>query len=232
MRRSIAPRSIHSFSIQAPSRARIQPSGRRKQLITPRSTRSLTTTSSQPQEQTSSTNPPQLQPQPSPSSSTAPRPSQWDTLIQTQRPHGTNPSTSPEARQERDQRLKNILFMIPSRLPGAPKSMNQNVLGRIDSEVSQATHDSLNSVHLRLTPMLGRTLPVEPGSGLDLQSAFRLLEMRCMQNKVRTDHYTQRVHVRRGQRRKELRSKRWRALFKEGFLRDVGRIRRMKGQGW
>jgi small subunit ribosomal protein MRP21 len=80
--------------------------------------------------------------------------------------------------------------------------------------------------------MLGRTLPVEPGNGLDLQSAFRMLEIRCSQNNVKKDSFSQATHVRKGQLRKSLKSQRWRALFLEGFLRELGRVRRMKRQGW
>lgn len=80
--------------------------------------------------------------------------------------------------------------------------------------------------------MLGRTLSVEPRTGFDLQSALRTLEIRCAQNSIRSDSNKQRTHVRRGQAKKLLKSKRWRAMFKEGFLREVARVRRMKGQGW
>jgi small subunit ribosomal protein MRP21 len=97
---------------------------------------------------------------------------------------------------------------------------------------TQNTKDILESVHLRLGPMLGRTMAVEPGGGRDLQASFRALDARCSQNKMRDDVRAQRYHVRRGQAKKELASKRWRALFKEGYFREVGRMRRMKGQGW
>lgn len=222
MRRSVAPRNVHIPSISVPS---IQPSGRRKQIIvSTRFTRPLITTSSQPQEQTQSTSPSQLQSQSSPPTTT-PRVSEWDTIIRTPRPHGTYPSSSPQAREDRDQHLQEkveVFDIIPER--------GSRLMNKVETNLT--THDARNLVHLRLTPMLGRTLPVEPGTGLDLQSAFRMLELRCTQNRVRQDHYQQRVHVRRGQKRKELKSKRWRALFKEGFLKEVGRIRRMKGQGW
>lgn len=115
-------------------------------------------------------------------------------------------------------------------------SYYDSVTSKLNNEIraidARNANESLQSVHLRLNPMLGRTLSIEPSSSFDLQSAFRSLEMRCSQNRVKDDFRVQRFHVRRGQAKKELKSKRWRALFKEGFLREVGRVRRMKGQGW
>ena len=87
-------------------------------------------------------------------------------------------------------------------------------------------------IHLRLKPTLGRTQSLDLTRNVDLTRAFRLLEGKCSGNNVKGDDRTQRVYVRRGQRKKDLRSKRWRALFKEGFLQECGRIRRMRAQGW
>jgi Ribosomal protein S21 len=91
---------------------------------------------------------------------------------------------------------------------------------------------ALDAVHLRLTPMLGRTLAVEPGIGRDLQASLKALEVRNGLNKVKSDNMEQRHHVRRGQAKKVLASKRWRALFMKGFLREVARVVRMRRQGW
>lgn len=86
---------------------------------------------------------------------------------------------------------------------------------------------------LRLKPALGRTVNLLnlPG-GKDLTRAFRQLEMRCQANSIRQEEREQRTHVRRGQRRKIERMRRWRILFKEGFIAECARIRRMKKQGW
>ena len=85
---------------------------------------------------------------------------------------------------------------------------------------------------LRLKPSLGRVVPVNRTWGQDLQRALTMTEIRCRQNNVKTDARTQLIHVRAGQKRKNLRISRWRKAFKEGFKHEVGRIERMKRQGW
>lgn len=87
-------------------------------------------------------------------------------------------------------------------------------------------------ISLRLKPALGRTIALDLTRNFDLTSAFRKLERRCIQNNVKRDERSQRIYVRRGQRRKDEKSRRWRELFKGGFLHECGRIRRMKAQGW
>jgi hypothetical protein len=87
-------------------------------------------------------------------------------------------------------------------------------------------------VSLRLKPTLGRTQPLDLTRNIDLTTAFRRVERKCMDNNVKADARNQRIYVRRGQRRKDDRRRRWRALFKDGFLHQCARIRRMKNQGW
>jgi Ribosomal protein S21 len=111
-------------------------------------------------------------------------------------------------------------------------SLTYDLSNELRSIDAQNQKEVFESVHLRLGPMLGRTMVVDPAGGRDLQATFRALDMRCTANNMKGDIRTQTYHVRRGQAKKELRSKRWRALFKEGYLREVGRMRRMKGQGW
>ncbi|KEF59814.1 uncharacterized protein A1O9_04662 [Exophiala aquamarina CBS 119918] len=89
--------------------------------------------------------------------------------------------------------------------------------------------DPFMHTNLRLKPSLGRTVKVVSG---DPSRAFRVLESKCAANKVRLDEVAQRFHVRRGQRKKLLRMKRWRALFREGFIAECDKIRRMRKQGW
>lgn len=157
------------------------------------------------------------------------------------------PSPSPSTRDpgELNQRLNsamNLLDLVPragSRRFGNPgaggdysSSLTNQVGDNIARIAAQADHASLEGIHLRLTPMLGRTIAVGEANTTDLQSTFRALEFRCAQNSVKTDSMKQRTHVRKGQKRKQLKVTRWRALFKEGFIREVARIRRMKAQGW
>jgi hypothetical protein len=87
-------------------------------------------------------------------------------------------------------------------------------------------------VNLRLKPSLGRTQELDLTRNIDLTAAFRRVERRCTDNSVKVDARNQRIYVRRGQRRKDERRRRWRVLFKGGFLHACARIRRMKKQGW
>jgi small subunit ribosomal protein MRP21 len=81
---------------------------------------------------------------------------------------------------------------------------------------------------LRLKPSLGRTVQVYG----DPAKAFRMLERRCTDNSVKRDEVKQKFHIRKGQQRKNDKMRRWRVTFKEGFIAECDRIRRMKKQGW
>lgn len=83
---------------------------------------------------------------------------------------------------------------------------------------------------LRLKPSLGRTVDVS--GNFDVTRAFRSLEAACSRNSVKRDLQKQRFHVRRGQLKKQLKMERWRKLFKDGFLAECGRVRKMRRQGW
>lgn len=87
---------------------------------------------------------------------------------------------------------------------------------------------------LRLKPTLGRTVDVDDGRGMDLTRAFVNLEAKIngRGNSVRKDERNQKYHVRRGQARKIKKRERWRVLFKEGFLGECERVRKMIRQGW
>ncbi|KAE8149236.1 hypothetical protein BDV25DRAFT_4827 [Aspergillus avenaceus] len=87
-------------------------------------------------------------------------------------------------------------------------------------------------VNLKLGPSLGRQVHVEPEKGTDVSSALRQLHSACMQNRVKTQSLNQKFHVRRGQVKKNLRIARWRKLFKFSFQKTVGRIQKMRAQGW
>ncbi|OAP59940.1 hypothetical protein AYL99_04942 [Fonsecaea erecta] len=88
---------------------------------------------------------------------------------------------------------------------------------------------SLPPITLRLRPTLGRTVDGIYG---DPTRGFRLLERKCHENSVKADMRSQEKHVRRGQRRKNIRILRWRKLFMEGFRSELGTIRKMRKQGW
>ena len=83
---------------------------------------------------------------------------------------------------------------------------------------------------LRLKPSLGRQMEVT--RTFDLTRAFRALEGLCARNSVKRDLNTQKFHVRRGQKKKNLRIDRWRKMFMDGFLAECATVRRMRKQGW
>ena len=111
------------------------------------------------------------------------------------------------------------------------KDIDQEALWHNLNSTSYSQKDQ-PKVNLRLKPTLGRTQQLDLTRNIDLTAAFRKVERKCADNNVKTDARTQKIYVRRGQRRKDDRRRRWRVLFKEGFLHECARIRRMKAQGW
>lgn len=85
---------------------------------------------------------------------------------------------------------------------------------------------------LRLSPSLGRTVAVDHVRGFDAARAIGKLESLCAANKVRIQEKEQRFHIRRGQMRKNLRSRRWRATFKFSFQKTIERCMQLRRQGW
>ncbi|KAI1909422.1 hypothetical protein LOZ39_003096 [Ophidiomyces ophidiicola] len=85
---------------------------------------------------------------------------------------------------------------------------------------------------LRLSPSLGRTVAVDHIRGLDVAKAFVMMESRCAMNNIRNQEREQRYHVRKGLRKKEKRSQRWRKLFKAAFRAQVMRCQKLVKQGW
>lgn len=89
-------------------------------------------------------------------------------------------------------------------------------------------------IHLRLKPTLGKSVAIVPENNFNLTRAFQVLETKINKNgnAVKRDERDQKFYLRRGMRVKMERRERWRALFKEGFIAEVGRVRRMISQGW
>lgn len=87
---------------------------------------------------------------------------------------------------------------------------------------------------LRLHPSLGKTVDVNDAAGFNVTRAFITLESKIngRGNAVRKDEREQKFHVRRGQKRKLKARERWRIVFREGFLGECARIRKMIRQGW
>lgn len=108
----------------------------------------------------------------------------------------------------------------PRRSQGLDRDMMDKLAGEVDHGPS---------ISLRLRPTLGRTVD---GLFGDPTRGFRTLDRKCAENRVKADARAQQTHVRRGQRRKLLRSERWRKLFKEGFKAELNTLKRMRKQGW
>lgn len=254
---SIKPRNIHPRSHSLPSR-HPHPHPRREEPMAFTAVRLFSTSALHLQEestpspppqpqpatpQTSTSSPPQPQPA-TPQTSTSSPPRDWDVITKRPRPHGTTPPPSRLDRVTLQGQLDDLLDVMdfagsrsaPSSTSNASTPPDLKLTARISRELGEndtrTARNALAAVHLRLKPMLGRTLAVEAAVGLDLQASFRALEVRCAYNKVRVDSINQRTYVRKGQAKKILKRKRWRVVFKEGFMREVGRVRRMKGQGW
>jgi len=101
-----------------------------------------------------------------------------------------------------------------------------------ESAETESYRVQIRRVDLKLGTALGRQIHVEPEKGVDLAAAIRNLQISCSLNRVRAQSNQQKFHIRRGQRRKDLRRERWRKLFKFSFSKTVGRIQRMRAQGW
>jgi ribosomal S21-like protein len=101
-----------------------------------------------------------------------------------------------------------------------------------ESAETESYRVQIRRVDLKLGTTLGRQIHVEPEKGVDLAAAIRNLQINCSLNRVRTQSNQQKFHIRRGQRRKDLRRERWKKLFKFSFGKTVGRIQRMRAQGW
>lgn len=113
-------------------------------------------------------------------------------------------------------------------LAGLNESIARHALDQ-DAMARELAMAGTSSIALRLKPSLGRTVDGVYG---EPARAFRALERKCSENKVKSDSMAQKRHVRRGQRRKDMRMLRWRRLFREGFIAECGKIRRMRKQGW
>lgn len=85
---------------------------------------------------------------------------------------------------------------------------------------------------MKLGPNLGRAVTVAPERRMDLSQALRVLAMNNGGNKLRATRNAQKFYVRGGQKRKDLRSQRWRKLFKFSFQRTCQRVNRLASQGW
>lgn len=85
---------------------------------------------------------------------------------------------------------------------------------------------------IKSRPSLGRAVEVFPDRGMDLGRALKSLEVSCALNNVRRDANRQKFYERPGQKRKRLKSERWRRRFKIGFKAVVAKVKSMRRKGW
>ncbi|KAK2737708.1 hypothetical protein FQN55_000923 [Onygenales sp. PD_40] len=148
--------------------------------------------------------------------------------------------------------LDNFDFSSPRRSPGQNPRSNDSApssnstsdnlgdsahLSVLASDVRRTVVDlprarQQGQVDMRLTPSLGRTVPVDAKGGVDLARAFQQLEKKCRVNGVKNMAMAQRFYVRRGQMKKKLKRDRWAKLFKAGFKHTIDRCQRLRKQGW
>lgn len=81
-------------------------------------------------------------------------------------------------------------------------------------------------------PSLGRTIELNAAKGVDLGRALTRLGQLTRQNRIQQDRKSQRFYERPGLKRKRLRSERYRARFKAGFLATVEKVKAMRRMGW
>lgn len=119
-----------------------------------------------------------------------------------------------------------------SQRPNSSFSQSSSSASTIHHLETPATPPRLRPVNMKLGTKLGRQIFVQNDKGVDCASAIRMLQITCSTNGVRRQANLQKFHIRRGQRRKDLKSQRWRKLFKFSFDETVKKIQRMRDQGW
>ncbi|KAK2731786.1 hypothetical protein FQN57_003166 [Myotisia sp. PD_48] len=115
---------------------------------------------------------------------------------------------------------------------GYSEQVMRNVRNAVYSPLDRSKSTLPKFPGLRLNPSLGRTVAVDPRKGIEVASAISLMESQCARNKIRSDEREQKFHIRKGQKRKILKSQRWRKLFKSSFQATVARCMELKRQGW
>lgn len=132
----------------------------------------------------------------------------------------TRPARPPPSSQDIATSMKNMVNMSTS---------------NVDMEmIEQQRERDRAREQLRLHPSLGKSVDVNEAAGFGVTRAFITLEARIngRGNAVRKDERAQMFHVRQGQLKKLKRRERWRVIFREGFIGECARVRKMIRQGW
>jgi hypothetical protein len=123
----------------------------------------------------------------------------------------------------------NVVKFPTRRLEPSAASLSRAVS---ESAETENYRPPVRHIDMKLGTKLGRQVHVDPDRGLDLAGAIRTLQMQCAVNSVRRQATQQKFHVRRGQKRKDIKRERWRKLFRFSFDNTVRQIQRMRAQGW
>lgn len=139
-----------------------------------------------------------------------------------------------EAETARLAERKREIWATPTRPRNYGPGINsQSLSAEVEKSAQTDNYRSpTRRIDLKLGPELGRQVFIDPDRGMDLAGALRMMNSQLAQNKLRSQSNQQKFHVRRGQRRKDLRIERWRKLFKLSFNATVAKIQRMREQGW
>ena len=136
-----------------------------------------------------------------------------------------------DAKAKADARMRERANLMNS--PAAPGSVTRKLQqGAAKAQQQHQQGKGIIDTGMKLGPTLGRQVPVDPSSNFGLTLALRKLNDKLKKNELRKQANAQRFHVRKGQVRKNLRMARWRKLFAFSFSRTVGKIKRMRDQGW
>ncbi len=129
-------------------------------------------------------------------------------------------------------------FTIPiTNRPGSlvDKMMKPRTVANVSEDVSAVIEKMVRPRAVRTIvsrPSLGRTIELNAAKGVDLGRALTRLGQLTRQNRIQQDRKSQRFYERPGLKRKRLRSERYRARFKAGFLATVEKVKAMRRMGW
>ncbi|KAI5290913.1 hypothetical protein KEM54_000052 [Ascosphaera aggregata] len=244
------PRTV-TASVRNAELIRTFSSSSSSRLMSPSSSSSTTSTATSRDEEVLASKVPSLdtsqskQPNSSPSrSSSVNATSFFNTVFTRKRSSGGDTATSkssPEVQRSAKTILDDI-FKYNQNTPGTtatseltPSNRNRYSHVRstdLASNIITRIRRDLRRYDIRSNPSTGRSVDVNHKTGMDPVRAVRTLEILCARNKVRVHQRDQKFHVRRTQKRKDLRMKRWRALFKKSFKQTLSRCAKMKSQGW
>ncbi|KAL3467074.1 hypothetical protein BJX64DRAFT_248804 [Aspergillus heterothallicus] len=144
-------------------------------------------------------------------------------------------ASQPESNEDTIDSIGGILNKLQLHSPRQPPATTNQM--KTDLKAQRAGRQSYEvkerfKVDLKLGPSLGRTVNVEPGNGVRLADALRIMHKRLVVNHVKSDAMSQRFHMRKGMLKKTLRRRRWRKLFKFSFKHTLAKVERMRNQGW